>query len=155
LGRARLGAGASEIVNHDAIPARRRHERRGDFSMKQVLVVDDSPVIRKTARRILEGMQLQTSEAVDGEQALNACSFLMPDAIIVDWSMPVVDGFEFIKQLRRMPGGDKPKVLFCTSEYDVAQIARAMHSGADDILLKPFDKDIVKAKFEDIGIPAA
>jgi len=123
--------------------------------MKQVLVVDDSPVIRKTARRILEGMQLQTSEAVDGEQALNACSFLMPDAIIVDWSMPVVDGFEFIKQLRRMPGGDKPKVLFCTSEYDVAQIARAMHSGADDILLKPFDKDIVKAKFEDIGIPAA
>jgi two-component system, chemotaxis family, chemotaxis protein CheY len=123
--------------------------------MKQVLVVDDSPVIRKTARRILEGMQLQTSEAVDGEQALNACSFLMPDAIIVDWSMPVVDGFEFIKQLRRMPGGDKPKVLFCTSEYDVAQIARAMHSGADDILLKPFDKDIVKAKFEDIGIAAA
>jgi two-component system, chemotaxis family, chemotaxis protein CheY len=123
--------------------------------MKQVLVIDDSPVIRKTARRILEGMQLQTSEAVDGEQALNACSFLMPDAIIVDWSMPVVDGFEFIKQLRRMPGGDKPKVLFCTSEYDVAQIARAMHSGADDILLKPFDKDIVKAKFEDIGIAAA
>jgi two-component system, chemotaxis family, chemotaxis protein CheY len=123
--------------------------------MKQVLVIDDSPVIRKTARRILEGMQLQTSEAVDGEQALNACSFLMPDAIIVDWSMPVVDGFEFIKQLRRMPGGDKPKVLFCTSEYDVAQIARAMHSGADDILLKPFDKDIIKAKFEDIGIAAA
>ena len=123
--------------------------------MKQVLVVDDSPVIRKTARRILEGMQLQTSEAVDGEQALNACSFLMPDAIIVDWSMPVVDGFEFIKQLRRMPGGDKPKVLFCTSEYDVAQIARAMHSGADDVLLKPFDKDIVKAKIEDSGIPAA
>jgi two-component system chemotaxis response regulator CheY len=123
--------------------------------MKQVLVVDDSPVIRKTARRILEGMQLQTSEAVDGEQALNACSFLMPDAIIVDWSMPVVDGFEFIKQLRRMPGGEKPKVLFCTSEYDVAQIARALHSGADDILLKPFDKDIVKAKFEDIGIAAA
>jgi two-component system, chemotaxis family, chemotaxis protein CheY len=123
--------------------------------MKQVLVVDDSPVIRKTARRILEGMQLQTSEAVDGEQALNACSFLMPDAIIVDWSMPVVDGFEFIKQLRRMPGGEKPKVLFCTSEYDVAQIARALHSGADDILLKPFDKDIVKAKFEDIGIGAS
>jgi len=123
--------------------------------MKQVLVVDDSPVIRKTARRILEGMQLQTSEAVDGEQALNACSFLMPDAIIVDWSMPVVDGFEFIKQLRRMPGGEKPKVLFCTSEYDVAQIARALHSGADDILLKPFDKDIVKAKFDEIGLEAA
>jgi two-component system, chemotaxis family, chemotaxis protein CheY len=120
--------------------------------MKQVLVIDDSPVIRKTARRILEGMHFQTSEAMDGAQALSACSFLMPDAIIVDWSMPVLDGFEFIKRLRRMPGGEKPKVLFCTSEYDVAQIARAMHSGADDVLLKPFDKDIVKAKFEEIGV---
>jgi two-component system, chemotaxis family, chemotaxis protein CheY len=120
--------------------------------MKQVLVVDDSPVIRKIARRILEGMSFQTSEAGDGKQALSACSFLMPDAIIVDWSMPVLDGFEFMKQLRRMPGGDKPKILFCTSEYDVAQIARAMHAGADDILMKPFDQDLVKTKFEDIGV---
>ena len=120
--------------------------------MKQVLVVDDSPVIRKTARRILEGMNFQTSEAVDGQQALSACSFLMPDAIVVDWSMPVLDGFEFMKQLRKMPGGEKPKILFCTSEYDVAQIARAMHVGADDVLMKPFDKDIVKAKFEEVGI---
>jgi two-component system chemotaxis response regulator CheY len=120
--------------------------------MKQVLVVDDSPVIRKTARRILEGLNFQTSEAVDGQQALSACSFLMPDAIVVDWSMPVLDGFEFMKQLRKMPGGEKPKILFCTSEYDVAQIARAMHAGADDVLMKPFDKDIVKAKFEEVGI---
>ncbi len=120
--------------------------------MKQVLVVDDSPVIRKIARRILEGMNFQTAEAVDGKQALNACSFLMPDAIIVDWSMPVLDGFDFTKQLRRMPDGDKPKILFCMSEYDVAQVARAMHAGADDILMKPFDKDLVKAKFEDIGV---
>ena len=120
--------------------------------MKQVLVVDDSPVVRKIARRILEGMNFQTAEAGDGQQALNACSFLMPDAIIVDWSMPVLDGFDFMKQLRRMPGGDKPKILFCTSEYDVAQIARAMHAGADDVLMKPFDKELVKAKFEDIGV---
>lgn len=120
--------------------------------MKQVLVVDDSPVIRKIARRILEGMNFQTAEAVDGKQALNACSFLMPDAIIVDWSMPVLDGFDFMKQLRRMPGGDKPKILFCTSEYDVAQIARAMHAGADDVLMKPFDKELVKAKLEEIGV---
>ena len=120
--------------------------------MKQVLVVDDSPVIRKTARRILEGLHFQTAEAVDGKQALGACSFLMPDAIIVDWSMPVLDGFAFMKQLRRMPGGEKPKILFCTTEYDVAQIARAMHAGADDVLMKPFDRDIVRTKFEDIGI---
>jgi len=120
--------------------------------MKQVLVVDDSPVIRKIARRILEGMQLQTSEAADGKQALAACSFLMPDAILVDWSMPVLDGFDFLKQLRRMPGGERPKVVFCTSEHDVAHIARAMHAGADDVMMKPFDRDLVRSKFEGIGI---
>jgi two-component system, chemotaxis family, chemotaxis protein CheY len=120
--------------------------------MKQVLVVDDSPVIRKIARRILEGMQLQTSEAADGKQALAACSFMMPDAILVDWSMPVLDGFDFLKQLRRMPGGERPKVVFCTSEHDVAHIARAMHAGADEVMLKPFDRDIVRSKFEGIGI---
>jgi two-component system, chemotaxis family, chemotaxis protein CheY len=120
--------------------------------MKQVLVVDDSPVIRKIARRILEGMQLQTSEAADGKQALAACSFLMPDAILVDWSMPVLDGFDFVKQLRRMPGGERPKVVFCTSEHDVAHVARAMHAGADEVMMKPFDRDIVRTKFEGIGI---
>ena len=118
--------------------------------MKQLLVVDDSPVIRKIARRILEGMRFQTSEATDGKQALAACSFLMPDAILVDWSMPVLDGYGFVKQLRRMPGGDKPKVIFCTSEYDVAHVARAMHSGADEFMLKPFDREIMLSKFEGI-----
>ena len=120
--------------------------------MKQVLVVDDSPVIRKIARRILEGMRFQTSEAENGKDALAACSFLMPDAIIVDWSMPVLDGFGFLKQLRRLPGGDAPKVVFCTSEYDVAHIARAMHAGADEVMMKPFDRDIVRSKFETIGM---
>ena len=105
--------------------------------MKQVLVVDDSPVIRKIARRILEGMRLSTSEAADGRQALAACSFFMPDAIFVDGAMP---------------GGDKPKVVFCTSEHDVAQIARAMHAGADDFIMKPFDREHVQSKFESIGV---
>ena len=120
--------------------------------MKQVLVVDDSPVIRKIARRILEGMHLGASEAGDGRQALAACSFDMPDAIFVDGAMPVLDGYEFLKELRAMPGGDKPKVVFCTSEHDVAQIARAMHAGADDFIMKPFDREHVQAKFESIGV---
>jgi len=116
--------------------------------MKQVLVVDDSPVIRKVARRILENMHFSTSEAGDGRQALAACSFFMPDAILVDGAMPVLDAYEFLRELRAMPGGDKPKVVFCTSEYDVAQIARAMHAGADDFLMKPFDREHVESKFE-------
>ncbi len=120
--------------------------------MKQVLVVDDSPVVRKITRRILENLRLRTSEAVDGRQALAACSFVMPDAIFVDANMPVLDGFEFLKEVRRMPGGEKPKILFCTIEHDVSQIARAMHAGADDFIMKPFDREAVQSKFEALGL---
>jgi two-component system chemotaxis response regulator CheY len=118
--------------------------------MKQVLVVDDSPVIRKIARRILEGMRFRTSEAADGRQALAACSFMMPDAILVDANMPVLDGYEFLKELRHMPGGEKPRIVFCTTEHDVSQIARAMHAGADDYIMKPFDREGVQNKFESL-----
>jgi two-component system chemotaxis response regulator CheY len=93
--------------------------------MKSCLVVDDSSVIRKVARRILEGMEFQITEAEDGEQALGACQQKLPDAILLDWNMPKMDGYEFLKALRRMPGGDRPKVVFCTTENDVAHIARA------------------------------
>ncbi|MBM3608313.1 MAG: response regulator [Alphaproteobacteria bacterium] len=120
--------------------------------MKQVLIVDESAVIRKVARRIFESLNLAAAEARDGREALATCSFLMPDAILLDWNMPVMDGFEFMRELRKMPGGEKPKIVFCTTENDIAHIARAMHAGADEYIMKPFDSDIVRSKFEEIGI---
>lgn len=123
--------------------------------MKQVLVVDDSAVIRKVTRRILEGMHsFQISEAENGEQALEACAFLMPDAIFVDGHMPVMDGFAFLKELRKMPGGTTPRVVFCMAESDVAQTARARHYGADEFMLKPFDRAVLEAKIADLGLAA-
>jgi two-component system, chemotaxis family, chemotaxis protein CheY len=100
--------------------------------MKRCLVVDDSSVIRKVARRILEGLDFQISEAENGEEAIEACRDQIPDAILLDWNMPKMDGYEFLRALRRLPGGDKPKVVFCTTENDVAHIARALHAGAND-----------------------
>jgi two-component system chemotaxis response regulator CheY len=126
--------------------------RLEEKAMKQILVVDDSSVIRKVAKRILEDLRFQTTEAEDGRKAMEACAFLMPDAILLDWNMPVMDGFEFLRELRRMPGGSKPKVVFCTTENDVAQIARAMHAGADEYIMKPFDKQIIRSKLEEIGL---
>jgi two-component system chemotaxis response regulator CheY len=121
---------------------------------KQVLVVDDSSVIRKVAKRILEGLRFEIVEAENGRDALAACMMNLPDAILLDWNMPVMDGFEFLRELRRLPGGNNPKVVFCTTENDVAHIARAMHAGADEYIMKPFDKDIVRSKFEEIGLIA-
>ena len=120
--------------------------------MKSCLVVDDSSVIRKVARRILEGLEFEIAEAEDGEQALEQCRSRMPDAVLLDWNMPKMDGYEFLRMLRRMPDGDRPKVVFCTTENDVAHIARALHAGANEYIMKPFDKEIVEAKFQEVGL---
>jgi len=76
----------------------------------------------------------------------------LPDAVLLDWNMPVMDGYDFLRNLRQMPGGNKPKVVFCTTENDVAHIARALHAGANEYIMKPFDKDIVTAKFHEVGL---
>jgi two-component system chemotaxis response regulator CheY len=120
--------------------------------MKTCLVVDDSSVIRKVARRILEGLDFRIVEAEDGEQALEACRQQLPEGVLLDWNMPKMDGYEFLRALRRMPGGDGPKVVFCTTENDVAHIARALHAGANEYIMKPFDKEIVEAKFQEVGL---
>lgn len=120
--------------------------------MKNCLVVDDSSVIRKVARRILEDLSFEISEAEDGLKALDICRKEMPEAILLDWNMPVMDGLEFLAQLRREPGGEKPKVVFCTTENDVGHIAKAMRAGADEYIMKPFDREIVEAKFAEVGL---
>jgi two-component system chemotaxis response regulator CheY len=122
--------------------------------MKTCLVVDDSSVVRKIARRILEGLAFTVIEAEDGEKALEACKVAMPDAVLLDWNMPVMDGFEFLVQLRRTPGGDAPKVVFCTTENGIDHISRALNAGANEYIMKPFDKDIVAAKFQEVGLLA-
>jgi two-component system chemotaxis response regulator CheY len=120
--------------------------------MKTCLVVDDSSVIRKIARRILEEMNFQIIEAEDGEKALEICKRELPDAVLLDWNMPVMDGYEFLRSLRQLPDGDLPKVVFCTTENGMDHIARALDAGANEYIMKPFDKDIVAAKFQEVGL---
>ncbi len=120
--------------------------------MRTCLVVDDSTVIRKIARRILEEMDFQVIEAEDGEKALEVCRRGLPDAVLLDWNMPVMDGYEFLGNLRRMPGGDFSKVVFCTTENGIDHITRALDAGANEYIMKPFDKHIVAAKFQEVGL---
>ena len=119
--------------------------------MKTCLIVDDSSVIRKVALRIMEGLGFGTQEAENGEEALKRCGVKMPDVVLLDWNMPVMDGYEFLKALRKCPGGDVPKVIFCTTENDVAHIARALHAGANEYIMKPYDRDIVRLKLQEVG----
>ena len=120
--------------------------------MATCLVVDDSGVVRKVARRIVEALGFHVVEAEDGEKALEVCKQAMPEAVLLDWNMPVMDGLEFLVCLRGLAAGDAPKVVFCTTENGMDHIARALEAGANEYIMKPFDRDIVTAKFQEVGL---
>ena len=120
--------------------------------MKNCLIVDDSRVIRKVSRHILESLGFAVEEAENGEMGLAQCEKAMPDLVLLDWNMPVMTGIEFIAHLRRMPGGDAPKVVFCTTENDAAHIREAIGAGAEEYVMKPFDHDTLQLKLARIGL---
>jgi two-component system chemotaxis response regulator CheY len=121
-------------------------------AVKTCLVVDDSRVIRKVARRVLEDIGFEIAEASDGVEALAWCRAAMPDAVLLDWNMPVMNGIEFLRHLRQEPGGEAPIVVFCTVENDIEHIRLALDTGADEYIMKPFDGDIIAAKFAEAGL---
>ena len=120
--------------------------------MKYCLIVDDSRVVRKVARRILEDLSFEIEEAADGKLALEACKRRLPDVVLLDWNMPVMNGLEFLKALRAEFGPDNPAVVFCTTENDIAHIQAAIGAGANEYIMKPFDSDIIQAKFQQVGL---
>jgi two-component system, chemotaxis family, chemotaxis protein CheY len=122
--------------------------------VKTCLVVDDSRVIRKVSRRILEDLGFEVAEAGDGVEAMAWCSAVMPDAILLDWRMPGMDGLEFLVKLRATPGGDAPKVIFCSVENEIDRIREVLDAGADEYIMKPFDGGIVAGKLDYLGLTA-
>jgi two-component system chemotaxis response regulator CheY len=120
--------------------------------MKTALVVDDSAFIRKIAKQILDNMGFQVTEAKDGAHALEQCQVALPELILLDWNMPVMSGLEFLNKLRKMPHGDEPQVVFCTTENTREKIMAALEAGATEYIMKPFDQEIIRTKLEQIGM---
>ncbi len=120
--------------------------------MKSCLVVDDSKVIRKVARHILETLNFSVDEAEDGRQALTRCEAAMPDVILLDWNMPVMSGMEFLRALRGSDQPAQPKVVFCTTENDIGHIRAAIAAGADEYVMKPFDRETIHSKLQIVGL---
>src|SRR4051794_26103104 len=120
--------------------------------MKTCLIVEDSSIVRKMARRILEGLGLDVVEAADGVDALVVCKRAMPEAILLGWNMPVMDGYHFMSHLRRMPGADEPKEEFCTTSNGIDHTARALDGGRTEYIMTPFGKDIIAAKFQEVAL---
>jgi two-component system, chemotaxis family, chemotaxis protein CheY len=120
--------------------------------MPKCLVVDDSKVIRKVARHILESFAIQVEEAGDGQEALRHCEEAMPDVVLLDWNMPVMSGIEFLRTLaaRKLPNA--PKVIFCTTENGIDHIRAAVDAGADEYVMKPFDRQTLQSKLQIVGV---
>ncbi len=120
--------------------------------MKTCLVVDDSKVIRKVARHILETLDFTVTEACDGREALAACLAKVPDAVLLDWNMPVMSGMDFLRALRDTQLSSRPKVVFCTTENGMAHIRAAIEAGADEYVMKPFDRETLESKLQLVGL---
>jgi len=122
------------------------------FVMKTCLVVDDSKVIRMVAKKILQDLGFEVQEAADGSEALEICKQKFPEGVLLDWNMPVMDGLEYLRALRALPGGDAPIVVFCTTENDMNHIQKAIEAGANEYIMKPFDSEIIQTKFAQVGL---
>lgn len=123
--------------------------------MKKSLVVDDSKVIRKVARHMLETFDYAVEEAGDGRQALEIIQQRVPDIVLLDWNMPIMDGMEFLHAMGELALENRPKVIFCTTENDVDHIRQAMDAGADEYIMKPFDRETLLTKVELVESGAA
>ena len=115
--------------------------------MALCLVVDDSSVIRKIVRRILEQQGWTIVDAENGVEALERCKAKMPDAVFLDWILPTMGAAEFLSALRMMSGGTRPRVIYVITENDPVDISKMLAAGADDYMFKPFDAATLNEKF--------
>jgi two-component system, chemotaxis family, chemotaxis protein CheY len=104
------------------------------------------------ARKILADLDFEIVEAVDGKDALTICGTEMPDAVLLDWKMPIMNGIEFLREMRTLPGGKEPVVVFCTTEDDVSHLQEAITAGANETVMKPFDGNTIESKFSQTGL---
>ena len=120
--------------------------------MNRCLVIDDSRVMRKIARAILEEFNFDTAEAENSSAALQYCRAQMPELILLDWNLPKTNCADFLRSVRRSEDGRHPVVVFCTTENDVGDISEALAAGANEYVMKPFDREALKAKLAQVGL---
>jgi len=115
--------------------------------MKKALVVDDSKAIRQIERKYLEELGFEVFEAENGKEALEVLKE-HPDIslILLDWHMPVMNGYEFLKILRANPQYQEIKVMMVTTENQQKSVIDAIMAGANEYLMKPFDKEMLETK---------
>ena len=120
--------------------------------MKTCMIVDDSKTVRKFSKKIIEDLGFLPIEACDGKEALEECKKKIPDCILLDWNMPVMDGLEFLKEFKLLQDSSSAIVIFCTTVNEMSRIQEAIINGANEYIMKPYDLEVVKDKFIQTGL---
>ncbi|MBL6936517.1 MAG: response regulator [Alphaproteobacteria bacterium] len=119
---------------------------------KFCLIVDDSSTIRKFSARLLTSMNFIVGEAEHGLAAVEACRLVVPDLVLLDWNMPEMNGLECLKALRAMDLKPRPAIVMCTTENVLPKITEALAAGADEYIMKPFDRDVLRDKLAQLEL---
>lgn len=113
--------------------------------MPQVLIADESDIVRKVAKRILSGLDMDVLESTSANDAIVQAIEQRPEYLIIDAKMDGAN--DVIIQVRSMPGGDKTHIFYCVVEADFKTLLTSKRAGANDVLLKPFDRKAILEKF--------
>lgn len=119
----------------------------------RALIIDDSRAMRSILRRIVTDLSFETAEAGHGQEALDQLeSGFDPDLCLIDWNMPVMDGYTFITKVRRQPAWRHITLMMVTTESEQSQIVKALAAGAHEYVIKPFTPDAIVEKLELLGL---
>ena len=119
----------------------------------RALVIDDSRAMRTVLKRILIDLGFDVLEATEGRSALALLDEQgLPELAVVDWNMPVMDGLEFVNELRSREGGRGVVIMMVTTENERSQVVRALAAGAHEYVFKPFTPDAIAAKLAILGL---
>jgi len=123
--------------------------------MKQCLIVDDSPIIRKVARLIVEQLDYNVTDAENGEQALELCQQQLPNLILLDWQMPGMKTHDFLKMFSQHFPLSNTQILYCVTVFDPDEISAALAGGISDYIMKPYDRESLQEKITKLTKVAA
>jgi len=119
----------------------------------RAIVIDDSRAMRTILGGMLREMGFEVGEAVNGRDALERLKAHPPPALaLLDWNMPEMNGFELLQKLRADRAYDDMRIVMVTTETETSQMIRALETGANEYVMKPFTRDVMREKLQLLGI---
>ncbi len=116
--------------------------------MSSCIIADDSKIIRMLLSKIMSNFGYEVTEAENGEDLLRQCAKNIPNLIICDWNLPLIDGIDVLLKIRSDKKIKQPFFIFCSYITDTNIISQALNAGADDFIMRPFDEDIIASKLK-------